>query len=45
MTAFTYLYDISAVSAIIAWIVILGTYLRFYQGLKERGISRDTLRV
>ncbi|PWN47723.1 amino acid permease [Violaceomyces palustris] len=41
--AFEYLYDISAISCIIAWIVIMATYLRFYHGLKAHGIDRDTL--
>lgn len=42
--AFGYLYDISAVSIILAWLVILGTYSRFYHGLKYHGIDRNTLR-
>lgn len=42
-TAFGYLYDVSAISVIIAWIVILCTYARFYSGLKYHGIARNTL--
>lgn len=41
--AFEYLYDISAISVIIAWIIILCTYARFYHGLKYHGIPRSTL--
>ena len=41
--AFEYLYDISAISVIIAWIIILSTYARFHQGLKYHGIPRSTL--
>ncbi|KAJ1018483.1 hypothetical protein NDA18_006634 [Ustilago nuda] len=41
--AFEYLYDVSAISIIIAWIVILCTYARFYHGLKFHAIPRSTL--
>lgn len=41
--AFEYLYDVSAISIIIAWIIILCTYARFYHGLKYHGIARKTL--
>ncbi|KAN0065050.1 hypothetical protein ACQY0O_001545 [Thecaphora frezii] len=42
-TAFGYLYDISAISIIIAWIIILAVYARFYHGLKYHGINRAEL--
>lgn len=38
--AFEYLYNLSAISIIIIWILILGTYLRFYYGLKVQNIDR-----
>lgn len=41
--AFEYLYDISAISVILAWLTILGTYARFYHGLKFHQIPRSTL--
>jgi len=42
--AFEYLYDLSAISIIIIWIIILGTYLRFYYGCKVQGIDRNSFR-
>lgn len=41
--AFEYLYAVSAISIIIAWIIILSTHARFYQGLKFHDIPRNTL--
>ncbi|TKY88487.1 hypothetical protein EX895_002475 [Sporisorium graminicola] len=41
--AFEYLYAVSAISVIIAWVIILATYARFYQGLKFHEIPRSTL--
>lgn len=41
--AFTYLYDISAVSILLVWWVIMIAYIRFYRGLKRQGIPRSTL--
>ncbi len=35
--------DISAVSTLIVWCSINITYLRFYQGLRANGISRDDI--
>lgn len=40
---FNWLYAISSITGLIAWSVILGAYLRFYQGLKYHGIDRNTL--
>ncbi|EPQ29732.1 uncharacterized protein PFL1_02952 [Pseudozyma flocculosa PF-1] len=40
---FNYLYDISAISIIIAWIIILAVYARFYHGMKHHGIDRREL--
>lgn len=37
------LYDISAVSILIAWWCIVFTYIRFYHGLKHYGLSRSDL--
>ncbi|WVR08716.1 hypothetical protein IAU60_005774 [Kwoniella sp. DSM 27419] len=41
VTAFNWLYNISAVTGIITWWGILLSYLRFYYGLKKQGRSRD----
>lgn len=40
---FTWLQNISAVSALIAWCNIAFSHIRFMRILKSRGISRDTL--
>ncbi|KAL1412631.1 hypothetical protein Q8F55_000378 [Vanrija albida] len=40
--AFNWLYNISAISGLLAWWAILLSYLRFYYGLKKQGISRDS---
>lgn len=42
-TVFTWLQNISAVSALIAWVNISFSHIRFMQILKSRGISRNTL--
>lgn len=42
-TAFSWLQDLVSVAAICNWIVICGTYLRFYYGMKKQGISRKEL--
>lgn len=39
-TVFNWLYNLSASTGLIAWVVILGSYLRFYYGLKRQGIDR-----
>jgi amino acid transporter len=39
--AFNWLYNLSAITGILTWWVILVAYLRFYYGLKKQGISRD----
>jgi amino acid transporter len=41
ITAFEWLYNVSAVTGIVTWWTILLSYLRFYYGLKKQGISRD----
>lgn len=41
--AFSILYNLSAISSVVVWVIILGTYLRFFYGFKSQGISRDTL--
>ena len=38
---FNWLYNISAITGLIAWQVILFTYIRFYHGCKRQGIARD----
>ncbi|GAA6021249.1 hypothetical protein JCM10207_002588 [Rhodosporidiobolus poonsookiae] len=40
-TAFNYLVNISSVTGIINWLVILGAYLRFYYAAKKQGLNRD----
>ncbi|KAI8951159.1 AAT family amino acid transporter [Xylaria longipes] len=35
--------NLAAVSTLITWSVVLITYLRFYYGLRQNGISRDSL--
>ncbi|KAL8277072.1 hypothetical protein RQP46_010500 [Phenoliferia psychrophenolica] len=42
-TVFQYLYTISAITCILAWITILFTYLRFRAGCFHQGIDRSTL--
>lgn len=37
------LYSISTITGIVAWAIILITYLRFFYGLKRQGLSRDDL--
>ncbi|GAA5863082.1 hypothetical protein JCM3774_001415 [Rhodotorula dairenensis] len=39
-TAFNYLVNLSSVTGIINWLVILLSYLRFYYGCKRQGIDR-----
>lgn len=39
---FNWLYNISSITGLISWAVILASYLKFYYGLKRQGISRDT---
>lgn len=41
--AFEYLYDISAVSILIVWWVIMLAYVRFFHGMRIQGHSRDEL--
>lgn len=40
-TVFNWLYVLSSSSGLIAWIVLLGAYLRFYYGCKAQGIDRN----
>lgn len=40
--AFTWLYNLSAITGILTWWTILLSYLRFYYGLKKQGLSRDS---
>jgi amino acid transporter len=40
---FFWISNLSAVSTLIVWASVSYTYLRFYEGLKHNGISRDTL--
>jgi amino acid transporter len=40
---FNWLYNISTITGVVAWIIILLTYLRFYYGMKRQGIDRNTL--
>lgn len=42
VTAFGWLYNISAVTGILTWWTILLSYLRFYYGLKKQGLTRDS---
>lgn len=39
--AFGWFVNIATIAALISWIVIEITFLRFYYGLKVQGISRD----
>lgn len=38
---FAWLYNITSITGLISWLVILVAYLRMYYGLKRQGISRD----
>ncbi|CAE6448887.1 unnamed protein product [Rhizoctonia solani] len=38
---FNWLYNISSITGLITWFIILVSYLRMYYGLKKQGISRD----
>ena len=40
--AFLWLYNISTITGLITWWVILLSYLRFYYGLKRQGLSRES---
>ncbi|KAM0745998.1 putative amino acid transporter [Meredithblackwellia eburnea MCA 4105] len=40
-TVFSWLYNLGAITGLIAWAVILLSYIRFYNGLRRQGISRD----
>lgn len=42
-TVFNWLYNISSITGLIAWSVILLSYIRFYYGMKRAGIDRNTL--
>ncbi|KAG9098653.1 hypothetical protein FS749_003321 [Ceratobasidium sp. UAMH 11750] len=41
VTVFNWLYNISSITGLITWLVILCSYLRMYYGLKKQGLSRD----
>jgi amino acid transporter len=41
VTIFNWLYNISSITGLISWLVILVAYLRMYYGLKKQGLSRD----
>jgi len=38
---FNWLYNISSITGLITWLIILVSYLRMYYGLKKQGLSRD----
>lgn len=40
--AFDWLYNLSTISGLLCWWVILLSYLRFYYGLKKQGLPRDS---
>jgi amino acid transporter len=40
---FNWLYNVSSITGLIAWSVILASYLKYFYGMKRQGISRDTL--
>ncbi|KAL7412814.1 putative amino acid transporter [Mrakia frigida] len=40
---FDWLYNTSSITGLITWVCILGSYLRFYYGMKKQGLSRDNL--
>jgi yeast amino acid transporter len=42
-TVFAWFVNITSITGLITWDVILITYVRFFQGLKYHGIDRDTL--
>ena len=37
------LYNLSSITGLITWLLIMGAYLRFYYGMKAQGLSRDDL--
>ncbi|KAG8744203.1 hypothetical protein FRC12_014864 [Ceratobasidium sp. 428] len=41
VTVFNWLYNISSITGLITWLVILISYLRMYYALKRQGIKRD----
>ncbi|QRV74899.1 amino acid permease [Ceratobasidium sp. AG-Ba] len=41
VTVFNWLYNISSITGLITWEVILCSYLRMYYGIKKQGLSRD----
>lgn len=41
ITVFNWLYNISSITGLITWLVILVSYLRMYYGLKRQGLSRE----
>ncbi|KAG9120708.1 hypothetical protein FRC07_003687 [Ceratobasidium sp. 392] len=41
VTVFNWLYNISSITGLITWLIILCSYLRMYYGLKKQGLSRD----
>ena len=43
-TVLGWLVDITTLSALLTWVVICGTYLRFYRGLRAQGYNRGALR-
>lgn len=42
-TALNWLVNVTTLSALITWVVICATYLRFYRGLKAQGYNRGAL--
>jgi len=42
-TVFAWFVNITSITGLITWDIILITYVRFYHGLKYHGIDRDTL--
>jgi yeast amino acid transporter len=40
---FNWLYNVSSITGLIAWSVILGAYLQFYYGMKRQGLDRNLL--
>ncbi|KAL3477037.1 amino acid permease/ SLC12A domain-containing protein [Aspergillus californicus] len=42
-TVFGWFVNITTVAGLIGWVVIEGTYLRFYEGLKAQGVDRRRL--
>lgn len=40
VTIFNWFYNLSAITGLIAWCVILGAYLRFFYGARAQGIDR-----